>query len=92
MENQNNNQIPGWRDININDNLPINALINLLSIINQRLATVEDNTFIKQQDNRMLSLTEIYAIQTMQEQAAAAEAERTAQEAQAVEQPAKEEE
>ena len=75
MENQNQTpQVPqGWKDINIVSDMPLTALVQFLNILNQRLCAVEDNTFIKDDQGNMISLTRLYAIQ------AAEEAERVAQ-------------
>ena len=75
MENQNQTQqMPqGWKDINIVPDMPLTAMVQFLNVLNQRLCAVEDNTFIKDDQGNMLSLTKLYAIQ------AAEEAERVAQ-------------
>ena len=76
MENQNQTpQMPqGWKDVNIVPDMPLSALVQFLNILNQRLCAVEDNTFIKDDEGNMLSLTKLYAMQ------AAEEAERAQQE------------
>lgn len=78
MENQNQTpQVPqGWKDINIVSDMPLTALVQFLNILNQRLCAVEDNTFIKDDQGNMISLTRLYAIQ------AAEEAERAVQQEQ----------
>ena len=53
--------------------MPLTAMVQFLNVLNQRLCAVEDNTFIKDDQGNMLSLTKLYAIQ------AAEEAERVAQ-------------
>lgn len=75
MENQNQTpQMPqGWKDVNIVPDMPLSALVQFLNILNQRLCAVEDNTFIKDDEGNMLSLTKLYAMQ------AAEEAERAQQ-------------
>lgn len=67
-------EISGWRDIRITSELPLDALINFMNVLNQRLCTLEDATKVPY-DNQMISLTELYTIQ--------AEAERKAMEEQA---------
>lgn len=75
MENQNQTpQVPqGWKDVNIVPDMPLTAMVQFLNILNQRLCAVEDNTFIKDDEGNMLSLTKLYAMQ------AAEEAERAQQ-------------
>ena len=65
MENQNQTpQVPqGWKDVNIVPDMPLTAMVQFLNILNQRLCTVEDNTFIKDDQGNMISLTKLYAIQ-----------------------------
>lgn len=75
--------IQGWKDVQITPDMPLSVLVNFMNILNQRLVALEDNVRIPF-DNKMISLTELYAIQ--------AEAERKAMEEQAKAQTAKEEE
>ena len=65
MENQNQTpQLPqGWKDVTIVPDMPLTAMVQFLNILNQRLCTVEDNTFIKDDQGNMISLTKLYAIQ-----------------------------
>jgi hypothetical protein len=75
MENQNQTpQIQGWKDVNIVPDMPLAALVQFLNILNQRLCTVEDNTFIKDDQGNMISLTKLYAIQAEEEMRAQMEA------------------
>lgn len=63
---QNQNQtpkIPGWADIMITDEIPVKNVLEFFNVLNQRLATVEDNVFIKEPDGSMVSLTKHYQIQ-----------------------------
>ena len=80
MENQNQTpQVPqGWKDVNIVPDMPLTAMVQFLNILNQRLCAVEDNTFIKDDQGNMLSLTKLYAMQAEEE--AKAQAERSQQE------------
>ena len=73
MENQNQTpQIPqGWKDVTIVPDMPLTAMVQFLNILNQRLCTVEDNTFIKDDQGNMISLTKLYAIQAEEEMRAA---------------------
>lgn len=75
MENQNQTpQIQGWKDVNIVPDMPLTAMVQFLNILNQRLCTVEDNTFIKDDQGNMISLTKLYAIQAEEEMRAQMEA------------------
>jgi len=66
--------IQGWKDVQITPDMPLNVLVNFMNVLNQRLVALEDNVQVPF-DNKMVSLTELYAIQ--------AEAERKAMEEQA---------
>lgn len=57
-------KIPGWKDVSITTDLPTKNLIEFLNVLNQRLATVEDNTFIREPDGSMLSITKHYEKQS----------------------------
>lgn len=81
MENQNQTpQIQGWKDVNIVPDMPLTAMVQFLNILNQRLCTVEDNTFIKDDQGNMISLTKLYAIQAEEEMRAQMEAAQQEQE------------
>lgn len=81
MENQNQTpQLPqGWKDVTIVPDMPLTAMVQFLNILNQRLCTVEDNTFIKDDQGNMISLTKLYAIQAEEEMRAQMEAAQQAQ-------------
>jgi hypothetical protein len=71
MENQ--TRIPqGWKDVAIVPDMPLSAMIQFLNILNQRLCTVEDNTFIKDDQGNMISLTKMYALEAQAEMEAQA--------------------
>ena len=82
MENQNQTpQVPqGWKDVTIVPDMPLTAMVQFLNILNQRLCTVEDNTFIKDDQGNMISLTKLYAIQAEEEMRAQMEAAQQEQE------------
>lgn len=66
MENQ--NQTPqGWKDVAIVPDMPLTAMVQFFNILNQRLCTVEDNIFIKDDQGNMISLTKLYAQQVEEE-------------------------
>ena len=65
MEQQNQTpKIPGWADIMITDEIPLKNILEFFNVLNQRLATVEDNVFIKEPGGSMVSLTRHYQIQS----------------------------
>ena len=75
MENQNLNNQPqeqrqpqGWRDVVITPDMPLAALVQFFNILNQRLCTIEDNTFVEMPTEEKLSITQIYALQAEEEQ------------------------
>ena len=71
MENQ--TRIPqGWKDVTIVPDMPLSAMVQFLNILNQRLCTVEDNTFIKDDQGNMISLTKMYALEAQAEMEAQA--------------------
>lgn len=77
MENQNQNvnqpqeqQPQGWRDVNITSDMPLAALVHFFNVLNQRLCTIEDNTFVEMPTGEKLSITQIYALQAEEEQKA----------------------
>ena len=75
MENQ--NQIPqGWKDVNIVPDMPLSALVQFLNILNQRLCAVEDNTFVKDDQGNMISLTKLYALEAQAEMEAQEKAQQ----------------
>jgi hypothetical protein len=78
MENQNQTpQVPqSWKDVTIVPDMPLSAMVQFLNILNQRLCTVEDNTFIKDDQGNMISLTKLYAIQAEEEMRAQMEAQQ----------------
>lgn len=61
--------IRGWKDVALSENMPLNVLVNFFNVLNQRLVTLENITQVPF-DNRMVSITEMYAIQAAQEAAA----------------------
>lgn len=67
------NQVQGWKDVQLTADMPLSALIQFLNILNQRLCAVEDNTFVRDDNNKMISLTELYYQQTIAEAQAAAQ-------------------
>lgn len=73
MENVNNQeqeQIQGWGDVQINSNMSLDMLVNFLNILNQRLVTVENFVTIPDQKGKMISITDFYQQQAQQAQEA----------------------
>ena len=76
MENQNVNQTQeqkqpqGWKDVVITPDMPLAAMVQFFNVLNQRLCTIEDNTFVEMANGEKLSITQIYALQAEEEQKA----------------------
>ena len=76
MENQNVNQTQeqkqpqGWRDVVITPDMPLTAIVQFFNVLNQRLCTIEDNTFVEMPNGEKLSITQAYALQAEAEQKA----------------------
>lgn len=76
MENQNLNQPQeqkqpqGWKDVVITPDMPLAAMVQFFNVLNQRLCTIEDNTFVEMPTGEKLSITQIYALQAQEEQKA----------------------
>ena len=75
MENQNLNNQPqeqkqpqGWKDVVITPDMPLAAMVQFFNVLNQRLCTIEDNTFVEMANGEKLSITQIYALQAEEEQ------------------------
>ena len=54
--------IQGWADVVLTPSAPLSVLINFLNVLNQRLVAIE-NVMQVPYENRMITLTELYAIQ-----------------------------
>lgn len=69
----------GWRTVQIDQELPLSAIVHFLNILNQRLCTIEDLISVKDdKDGNSYTLTEIYHMQAMA--SAAAEAKEDSKE------------
>lgn len=75
MENQNLNNQPqeqkqpqGWRDVVISPDMPLAAMVQFFNVLNQRLCTIEDNTFVEMANGEKLNITQIYMLQAQEEQ------------------------
>ena len=81
MENQNINQQEqkqpqGWRDVNITPDMPLTALVQFFNVLNQRLCALEDSTFIEMPTGGKVSISDLYRLQAENEQKAQAEAQQ----------------
>lgn len=77
MENQEKNvnqpqeqRVQGWKDVVITPDMPLAAMVQFFNVLNQRLCTIEDNTFVEMPTGEKLSITQIYALQAQEEQKA----------------------
>lgn len=75
MENQNVNQTQeqkqpqGWKDVVITPDMPLAAIVQFLNVLNQRLCTIEDNTFVEMPNGEKISITKAYQLQAEEEMA-----------------------
>ena len=53
-------QLQGWADVHLHGGLSVNALIDFLNILNQRVCTIENIVSVPDEQGRHHSLTEIY--------------------------------
>ena len=77
--NQNQNvveQIQGWADVQLSADMPLNALVQFLNVLNQRLVTLEDHVVLTGPEGQQKTITEIYREQAIAEQAALAQQEQ----------------
>ena len=80
MEKEQNNEIRSWKDIQVDMSSPI-GMIDLINILNQRLAAVEDQVMITDEEGEKISFTELYHRQAL----AQLEAEKSAQKSEVAE-------
>lgn len=63
-------QAQGWRDVQLNANMPLNSLVDFFNVLNQRICNIEDNTIVTVDDQgNKMTLTELYALQAKQQAA-----------------------
>jgi len=53
-------QFNGWKDAKIDANMPIQGIVELLNIINQRLILIEDQLTIKVGEGQNITLTQYW--------------------------------
>ncbi len=73
-------QPQGWRDVQLNVNMPLNSLVDFFNVLNQRICNIEDNTVITvDEQGTGMSLTELYAFQAKQQEIANQQAQQVQQ-------------
>lgn len=60
-------KIKGWRDVTINPDMPLSAIVEFLNILNQRLCSIEDNILVQDENGDHISVTELYARKAAEE-------------------------
>lgn len=63
---QNEQKVEGWKDVIISPDLPMTALFQILNILNQRVAQIEDIVKINY-EGQTISLTEMIALEAEKE-------------------------
>ena len=53
-------QFNGWKDAKIDTNMPIQGIVELLNIMNQRLILIEDQLTIKVGEGQNITLTQYW--------------------------------
>ena len=61
-------KIQGWKDVQLSPDMPVSVLINFLNVLNQRLASIEDQVVVDFEGAKK-TLTEVYQIQSDREAA-----------------------
>lgn len=72
-QNQNVKTPQSWAEVVISSGLSLEAIVEFLNVLNQRLCTIEDNLSVEMQNGEKLSITEIYRIQAEQAEQAKGE-------------------
>lgn len=60
-------KIPSWADARITVNMPLDLIVNFLNVLNQRLVTIESVVTVQGPDGKMISLSDLYALQSEEE-------------------------
>lgn len=66
-------EIQGWKDVQITPDMPLSVIVNFFNVLNQRLCAIENVVTVAGPEGKMISLTDLYALQTE-------EAKKTAEE------------
>ena len=61
-------KIQGWKDVQLTPDMPVSVLVNFLNVLNQRLASIEDQVVVDFEGAKK-TLTEVYQIQSEREAA-----------------------
>lgn len=61
-------KIQGWKDVQLSPDMPVSVLVNFLNVLNQRLASIEDQVVVDFEGAKK-TLTEVYQIQSEREAA-----------------------
>ena len=67
-------KIQSWRDVQLTPDMPLSVLVNFLNVLNQRLASIEDQVVVDFEGAKK-TLTEVYQIQSEREAEAMAKAQ-----------------
>ena len=59
-------KIQGWKDVQLTPDMPVSVLVNFLNVLNQRLASIEDQVVVDFEGAKK-TLTEVYQIQSERE-------------------------
>lgn len=76
MPEQENKMPNGWKDVTITVAMPLDVLVNFLNVLNQRLCTIENVVTVQGPEGKMISITDLYAIQSAEEMKKQAEAQK----------------
>lgn len=52
-----------WAEVQIHEGMPLNILIRFMNILNQRLCAIENVVTVSGPTGKMISLTDLYALQ-----------------------------
>ena len=67
MPEEKEKEVKGWKDVNLDASIPLGVFVNFLNVLNQRLCSVEDIVTVKGPDGKMISLTDLYEIETKEQ-------------------------
>lgn len=57
-------EIQGWKDVQISPDMPLSVIVNFFNVLNQRLCAIENVVTVAGPEGKMISLTDLYALQT----------------------------
>jgi len=73
-------EIQGWKDVQITPDMPLSVIVNFFNVLNQRLCAIENVVTVAGPEGKMISLTDLYALQTEEAKKAAKEQAKQQQE------------